>query len=226
MLKVPNQDVVHHVKIAIVGSGFGGVATAIRFKQSGEEDFVVLERANEVGGVWRDNVYPGCACDVEAHLYSLSFAPNPDWSEQFSGQPEILAYIKRCAHDAGVLPHIRFSTDVGRMTWDEAAGEWNVETSRGGYRARYLFLAMGQLSEPLVPNIRDLERFRGRVFHSANWPDDLDLAGKNVAVVGTGASAIQFIPMIQPQVATLQLLRQSSVSLRLPSSQPSTPSWR
>jgi cation diffusion facilitator CzcD-associated flavoprotein CzcO len=136
----------HRMKLAIIGSGFGGLAAAIRMKQSDGDDFVVLERAADLGGVWRDNRYPGCACDVESHLYSLSFVPNPNWSRQFSPQPEIHAYLKQCARAAGVLPHVRFSTNVRRLAWDEAAGEWLIDTSQGDYRARFVLSAMGTLS--------------------------------------------------------------------------------
>jgi cation diffusion facilitator CzcD-associated flavoprotein CzcO len=198
------------MKLAIIGSGFGGLAAAIRMKQSDGDDFVVLERAADLGGVWRDNRYPGCVCDVESHLYSLSFVPNPNWSRQFSPQPEIHAYLKQCTRAAGVLPHVRFSTNVQRVAWDEAAGEWLIDTSQGEYRARFVLSAMGTSSNPLIPDLKRLERFRGLAFHSTDWPQNIDLNGKTVAVVGTGASAVQFIPKIQPGVAKLHIFQRTA----------------
>jgi cation diffusion facilitator CzcD-associated flavoprotein CzcO len=210
MLHTATSKRVRRIRLAIIGSGFSGLAAAIRIKQSGDDDFVVLERASDLGGVWRDNRYPGCACDVESHLYSLSFVPNPEWSRQFSSQPEILAYLKECAKEAGVLPHIRFSTNVDRMAWDEMSGEWLIETSQGNYRARFVFAAMGALSDPLMPDLEGLEGFQGQAFHSSRWPQDIDLNGKSVAVVGTGASAVQFIPEIQPRVAALHIFQRTA----------------
>jgi cation diffusion facilitator CzcD-associated flavoprotein CzcO len=202
-------DSVADVGVAIVGSGFGGLGAAIRLKQEGREDFVVFERAGEVGGTWRDNSYPGCACDVQSHLYSFSFAPNPGWTRKFSPQPEIWEYLKRCARDFGVLPHIRFREEVRGAAWDEDAQRWRVETSRGTYAASALVLASGALSEPSLPALRGLERFEGKVFHSARWAHEYDLGGRRVAVVGTGASAVQFVPEIQPRVARLDLYQRT-----------------
>jgi cation diffusion facilitator CzcD-associated flavoprotein CzcO len=195
--------------IAIIGSGFAGLGTAIQLKREGIDDFVVLERAERVGGTWRDNSYPGCACDVESHLYSFSFAPNPDWSRSYSPQPEIQAYLEDCARRFGVLPHIRFGHEVREARWDDYAHRWRIETSRGAFEAATLVLASGALSDPVVPPLTGLERFQGRVFHSARWDHDYDLTGRRVAVVGTGASAIQFVPKIQPHVATLHLFQRT-----------------
>jgi cation diffusion facilitator CzcD-associated flavoprotein CzcO len=142
------------VKLIIIGTGFGGLAAAIRMKQRKDEDFIVLERAEDVGGVWRDNHYPGCACDVQSHLYSYSFAPNPNWSHEFSRQPEIHAYLRNCARDAGVLEHVRFSTNVQRLSWNERAGEWIVNTDQGEYRGRYIVSGMGSLSDPIIPTLK------------------------------------------------------------------------
>jgi cation diffusion facilitator CzcD-associated flavoprotein CzcO len=210
MLHTATSKRVRRIRLAIIGSGFAGLAAAIRIKQSGDDDFVVLERASDLGGVWRDNRYPGCACDVESHLYSLSSVPNPEWSRQFSSQPEILAYLKQCAREAGVLPHIRFSTNVDRMAWDEMSGEWLIETSQGDYRARFVVAAMGSLNDPLIPDLKGLEGFRGQAFHSSRWPQDIDLNGKSIAVVGTGASAVQYIPTIQPHVAALHIFQRTA----------------
>ena len=199
-----------HVRIAIVGSGFGGLGAAIRLKGEGVHDFVVLERAGDVGGTWRDNTYPGCACDVQSHLYSFSFAPNPDWSRSFSPQAEIQAYLQRCATDYGVLSHVRFHHEVRAAAWDEAASRWRIETSGGALTADVLVMATGALSDPVIPDLRGLDRFQGRVFHSARWDHAFDLPGKRVAVVGTGASAIQFVPEIQPKVAKLHLFQRTA----------------
>ncbi|MBV9772842.1 MAG: NAD(P)/FAD-dependent oxidoreductase [Gemmatimonadetes bacterium] len=203
------SDSVTHVAVAIIGSGFGGLGTAIRLKQEGIDDFVVLERAGDVGGTWRDNTYPGCACDVQSHLYSFSFAPNPEWSRSFSPQPEIQAYLKRCAGRFGITPHLRPGHEVRGAEWDEAARLWRIETSRGPFTARVLVMASGALSDPLVPRIPGLESFRGTTFHSAHWDHGYDLHGKRVAVIGTGASAIQFVPAIQPEVARLHLFQRT-----------------
>jgi cation diffusion facilitator CzcD-associated flavoprotein CzcO len=197
------------VQVAIIGSGFGGLGAAIRLKQEGVENFIIFERAGDVGGTWRDNTYPGCACDVESHLYSFSFAPNPDWTRSFSLQPEIWSYLKRCARDFGVLPHIRFQHEVRDARWDDAAQRWRIETSQGNYTASVLVMAPGALSEPVVPTLPGLENFQGKAFHSARWEHDYDLTGRRVAVVGTGASAIQFVPQIQPQVASLHVFQRT-----------------
>jgi cation diffusion facilitator CzcD-associated flavoprotein CzcO len=199
-----------HFGIAVIGSGFGGLGTAIRLKQKGIEDFVVFERANDVGGVWRDNKYPGCACDVESHLYSFSFAPNPDWTHSFSPQPEIWDYLRRCANDYGVLPHIRFGHEVREAAWEQDEQCWRLETSRGTYTASVLVAAAGSLSEPAVPELQGLENFKGRVFHSARWDHEFELGGRLVAVIGTGASAIQFVPAIQPEVGRLYVFQRTA----------------
>jgi cation diffusion facilitator CzcD-associated flavoprotein CzcO len=207
--KVKLTDNSFNARVAIIGSGFGGLGTAIRLKQAGIEDFIIFERAGDVGGTWRDNTYPGCACDVESHLYSFSFAPNPDWTRSFSPQPEIWSYLKRCARDFGVLPHIRFRHEVRESVWDEAAQRWRIETSQGSYMASILVLAAGALSEPVVPRLPGLESFQGKAFHSARWDHDYDLTGRRVAVVGTGASAIQFVPEIQPKVERLHVFQRT-----------------
>ena len=191
------------VDVAIVGSGFSGLAMAIALKRSGREDFLVLERSHEVGGTWRDNSYPGCACDVPSHLYSLSFAPNPEWSSTFSPQPEIRAYLLRVAEQHHVLPHVRFGCELEQAAWDEDSARWLLETSGGSLSARVLITASGPLSEPAIPDIPGLKDFQGTVFHSATWDHQHDLSNERVAVIGTGASAIQFVPQIQPHVRKL-----------------------
>lgn len=201
-----------HVRVAIIGAGFGGLGAAIRLLEHGLDDFVLLERAGNVGGTWRDNTYPGCACDVESHLYSFSFAPNPDWSRRFSGHAEIQAYLERCARDHGVLPHVRPYHEVRQAAWDDGARRWRIETTRGTYTAAVLVMAQGALSDPAMPCLPGIERFQGTVFHSARWNHEYDLAGRRVAVIGTGASAIQLVPRIQPLVERLVVFQR-------------TPSW-
>jgi len=186
----------------IVGAGFGGLCAAIKLDQDGETDFVVLERGSDVGGTWRDNTYPGAACDVPSQLYSYSFAPNPDWSMSFSPQPEILAYIKKVATRSGVLDRCVFNTTMESAEWDDEAQRWVVRTSAAGrpattYVARTFIVGPGPLSEPKLPEIDGIDEFAGEIFHSARWNHEVDLTGKRVAVIGTGASAIQIIPEIQ-----------------------------
>jgi cation diffusion facilitator CzcD-associated flavoprotein CzcO/NAD(P)-dependent dehydrogenase (short-subunit alcohol dehydrogenase family)/pimeloyl-ACP methyl ester carboxylesterase len=195
--------------IAIVGAGFAGLGAAIKLKQSGRHDLVIFEQAAELGGTWRDNSYPGCACDVPSHLYSYSFAPNPDWSDTFSGQADIWAYLRRCAEDAGLAAHLRLSCRVEGARWDEAEQRWRITTAAGEHVARVLIVATGPLSEPSVPAIPGLESFAGTVFHSARWRHDHDLTGRRVAVIGTGASAAQFVPAIQPAVGRLHVFQRT-----------------
>ena len=197
------------VKVAIIGAGFAGLCTAIKLKQEQIEDFVVLERAHDLGGTWRDNTYPGCACDVPSHLYSFSFAPNPNWSHIFARQAEIQEYLKDTARRFGVLHHIRFDHEVQAAEWDDDADRWRIATTQGEYTARVLVAAAGPLSQPSMPKLPGLERFAGTRFHSATWDHDYDLRGKRVAVIGTGASAIQFVPRIQPQVRQLHLFQRT-----------------
>jgi cation diffusion facilitator CzcD-associated flavoprotein CzcO len=198
-----------HVDVAIVGGGFAGVGMAIALLSAGRTDFVVLERDRDVGGTWHQNTYPGCQCDVPSNLYSFSFAPNADWSQTFALQPEIGAYLKRVADDFGVRPYVRTRTDVHDAAWDEQAQRWRIETSRGPLTARVLVAGMGGLSEPAIPQIEGADTFRGPAFHTARWEHDVDLAGKRVAVIGTGASAIQVVPRIQPQVAHLDVFQRT-----------------
>ncbi|MFI1397451.1 flavin-containing monooxygenase [Streptomyces sp. NPDC020681] len=198
-----------HVRVAVIGSGFGGLGAAVRLRREGITDFVVLERADSVGGTWRDNSYPGCACDVPSHLYSFSFAPNPDWPRTFSGQEHIRAYLEHVTDTFRLRPHIRLDTEVELMTWDNDELRWEIETSRGTYTADVVVSATGPLSDPKVPEIPGLAEFPGKVFHSARWDHDHDLRGKRVAMIGTGASAIQIVPAIQPQVGQLTLFQRT-----------------
>ena len=197
------------VDIAIIGSGFSGLAMAIRLRQEGIEDFTVLERGDDVGGTWHFNTYPGCACDVPSHLYSFSFAPNPGWSETYSRQPQIRDYLRRVADEYGVRPHVRLNCVVSSIVWDEGRGGWIVETSDGPVRARVVISGMGPLAEPKIPPLEGLDAFEGETFHSARWNHDYDLKGRRVAAVGTGASAIQFVPEIQKDVAQLHVIQRT-----------------
>jgi cation diffusion facilitator CzcD-associated flavoprotein CzcO len=201
--------VTHH-RIAIVGTGFSGIGMAIRLLREGETDFVLLERAEDIGGTWRDNTYPGCRCDVPSHLYSFSFAPNPNWSSTFSPQPEILDYLRDVATRFGVVPHVRFSTELESATWDEPQARWQVGTSSGPLSADVVIAAQGPLSDPSVPDLPGLDSFEGKTFHSAQWDHEHDLEGERVAVVGTGASAIQFVPRIQPKVGKLHVFQRTA----------------
>ena len=184
--------------VAILGAGFGGLGMAIRLKQTGVEDFVVFERDEEVGGTWWANTYPGCQCDVPSHLYSYSFALNPEWTRTYPLQPEIRDYLRDCADRYGVRPHLRLGCAVERADWDDEAELWRLETSDGTFTAQMVIAAPGPLSEPRIPDLPGVENFRGTVFHTARWNHDHDVTGRKVAVVGTGASAIQTVPRIQP----------------------------
>lgn len=199
-----------HFHVVIAGTGFGGLGMAIRMKQAGMNDFVLLERAGEVGGVWRDNSYPGCACDVPSQLYSFSFAPNPNWTRAFSPQAEIHDYLKDCAHRFGLPPHIRFNHELREAKWQDDAQRWRILTSQGVITADVFISGVGALSDPSIPKLPGLERFGGKVMHSARWDHGYELARKKVAVIGTGASSIQFVPQIQPKVATLKLFQRTA----------------
>ncbi|MFD9820448.1 flavin-containing monooxygenase [Streptomyces violascens] len=199
-----------HVRVAVIGSGFGGLGAAVRLRREGITDFVVLERAGSVGGTWRDNSYPGCACDVPSHLYSFSFAPNPDWPRTFSGQEHIRAYLEHVADVFRLRPHIRLDHEVTMMRWDSDELWWEIEVGNGvTLTADVVVSATGPLSDPKMPEIPGLASFPGKVFHSARWDHDYDLRGKRVAMVGTGASAIQIVPSIQPDVARLTLFQRT-----------------
>ena len=195
-----------HVEIAVIGAGFSGLATAVRLIEAGRRDFVVFERAPRVGGVWRDNTYPGCACDVPAHLYSLSFAQNPGWTNTYAGQAEILAYLEGIVARHVLTPYLRLSHTVADVTWD---GVWHVRTNRGDFTAKYVVFAAGALSEPHVPDIPGVATFKGRAFHSARWNARADIDGKRIAVIGTGASAIQIIPEVQRTAAHVDVFQRT-----------------
>jgi cation diffusion facilitator CzcD-associated flavoprotein CzcO len=198
------------VGVLIIGAGFGGLATAIKLAGSGEQDYLCIERGAEVGGTWRDNTYPGAACDVPSQLYSFSFALNRDWSRSFSAQQEIQDYLRKVARDSGVLHRFRFGVEFEGASWDCDAELWRVETSAGPVTAQLLVSAAGALSEPKLPDVAGLASFEGAVFHSADWDHDQDLTGKRVAVIGTGASAIQIVPAIAARVARLEVYQRTA----------------
>jgi len=194
----------------VIGAGFGGVAAAIELRRAGVSEITVLERGSGVGGVWHHNTYPGAACDVPSHLYSYSFAPNPRWGRRFAVQEEIRVYLQNAAEQGGVLDCIRCGVDAERASWDEDAAEWVIESSAGTHRAQLLIAACGQLSRPEIPEIEGIERFEGVSFHSSRWRHELDLSGKRVGVIGTGASAMQFVPEIAPVVERLTIVQRTA----------------
>ncbi len=210
MKKLSPQTQVTHHDIVIVGSGFSGLGMGVYLKKAGRNDFVILEKAGDIGGTWRDNHYPGAACDVPSHMYSFSFEQNPNWSRFYSGQAEILAYMKNVANKYDLLPHVRVNSELLESRWDEAQGLWHLTTGNGSkYTARVVVSGIGGLSRPALPNVKGLDSFKGTTFHSAQWNHDYDLTGKRVAVIGTGASAIQFVPQIAERVSKLVLIQRT-----------------
>jgi cation diffusion facilitator CzcD-associated flavoprotein CzcO len=204
-----NGTAPRHVRVGILGAGFGGLGTAIRLVQRGEHDFLIFERAADVGGTWWANTYPGCQCDIPSHLYSFSFAPNPNWTRTYPKQPELRDYLRATAEKFGLYDRIRFDTEVTDARWDEDASVWRIETSAGSYTADVMVAAPGPLSEPSIPDLPGIEDFEGTIFHTARWNHDHDLRGKRVAVVGTGASAIQAVPEIAQQAAQLDVIQRT-----------------
>ena len=198
------------VRVLVVGAGFAGLGAAIKLDEHGFSDFLVVDKGATVGGTWRDNTYPGAACDVPSQLYSFSFAPNPEWSRSFSPQPEIHAYLERTAREAGVLDRFRFGVTVEDLVFDEDDQLWTVATDAGTVVADVVITGSGGLSEPKLPEIDGIESFQGEVFHSARWNHDYDLAGKRVAVIGTGASSIQIVPEVAEQVAHLDVYQRTA----------------
>jgi cation diffusion facilitator CzcD-associated flavoprotein CzcO len=199
----------HVHEVAIVGAGFGGLGMAIRLKQEGTDDFVVIERGEDVGGTWFANSYPGAQCDVPSNLYSFSFAPNPDWTRAYPLRDELQAYLRDCAERFGVVPHLRLGCELLGATWIAQEQRWELETSQGPVAARVLVAAPGLLSEPWTPALPGIKRFEGNAFHTAHWDHGDDLTGRRVAVIGTGASAVQVVPAIQPHVDRLVLFQRT-----------------
>jgi len=196
--------------IVIIGAGFAGIGAAIALKKAGIESFTLLERAGEIGGTWRDNTYPGAACDVPSHVYSFSFEQKPDWSRVFAESGEIQGYLMDVVDKWKLRPHIRFHTEVVDACFDEAAGTWTLTTD-GDQKltARAVVAGVGGLVDPALPDIKGIQSFRGEIFHTARWNHEYDLTGKNVAVIGTGASAVQVVPSIAPQVARLSVFQRT-----------------
>jgi cation diffusion facilitator CzcD-associated flavoprotein CzcO len=196
--------------IVIIGAGFAGIGTAIQLKKAGIHSFRIFERAAEIGGTWRDNTYPGAACDVPSHVYSFSFEPNPDWSRMFAGSNEIQAYLLRCVEKYGLREHLDLNTAITEARFDERRGVWMLVTSRGErVEARAVVAGMGGLVDPRGPDIPGLASFAGKTMHTARWDHDYDLRGKRVAVIGTGASAVQVVPAIAPHVAKLSVFQRT-----------------
>lgn len=216
----------HAVPVLIIGCGFGGIAMAIALQKAGIEEFTILERASDVGGVWHDNSYPGAACDVASRLYSLSGDSDFDWSGPFAPRDEILSYIHECVRRHGIREHVHFDTEVLGADFDEASGIWTVETAAGKrYTTPILISAIGLFSNPSIPSFPGRERFKGAQFHSARWDHDCDLAGKRVAVFGNGASAIQIVPQIAPKVEKLLLFQRSPQYVMPRSAFPGSSKW-
>ena len=197
-----------HVKVFVVGAGFGGLGLAIKLRERGETDFVVIDKGDDVGGTWRDNTYPGAACDVPSQLYSFSFAPNPNWSRSFSPQPEIQAYIQDVSEKAGVRDHFRFGVEFLDASWQ--GDHWAIDTSAGSLTADFVVSAAGGLSEPKMPDIDGIDSFAGDIMHTAQWDHSIDLKGKRVAVIGTGASAIQVIPEVAKVAGHLDVYQRTA----------------
>ncbi|MDH3199488.1 MAG: NAD(P)/FAD-dependent oxidoreductase [Myxococcales bacterium] len=197
--------------VAIVGAGFSGLCMAIKLKEAGIDSFVVLEKAEEVGGTWRQNTYPGCACDVQSHLYSYSFEGNPNWSRKFAPWNEIYDYILRCTDEHGLRTHIRFGHEVDEAVFDAGPGHWHIRTTNGStVTARAFVLGTGPLHVPLSPDVPGLETFQGKIFHSSQWDHNFDFEGKTVASIGTGGSAIQYVPEIAPQVKQVHVFQRTA----------------
>jgi cation diffusion facilitator CzcD-associated flavoprotein CzcO len=196
------------VTFLIIGAGFSGLGAAIRLTEAGHRDLVVLERAGDVGGTWRDNVYPGCRCDVPSNLYSYSFEAKPDWSETFPSQPELWDYLRRIVRNYHLASYLRFGHEVTSARWD--GGRWLVTTSQATFAARYLIAAVGALAEPSLPDIPGIGTFEGTIMHSARWDQSWQAAGRRVAVVGTGASAIQIVPSIQPDAGHVTVFQRTA----------------
>ncbi|UOX87466.1 NAD(P)/FAD-dependent oxidoreductase [Amycolatopsis sp. FBCC-B4732] len=212
-------------KVVIVGTGFSGLGQAIQLEKAGIRDYVILEKAGEVGGTWRDNSYPGCACDVQSHMYSFSYEQNPDWSRSFSPQPEIFEYLKGVADKYRLREKIRFGVELTGAHWDERERRWTATTKDGReFVAQFLVSGVGGLHIPQVPELPGIGEFKGQTWHSAQWNHEYDLRGKKVAVVGTGASAVQFVPKIAPDVAELTLFQRTPPWI-MPKPDHAMPSW-
>ena len=194
----------------IVGAGISGILAAIRLKKIGYDNFKIIEKANRVGGTWRENTYPGCGCDVPSALYSYSFAPSAKWSHLFAKQPEILSYLEEVSEKFDIKPLIQFDTALENAQWDDQRNLWVIDTNQGQYLSKTVVFATGPITEPQMPKLDGIESFTGDMFHSAKWQHDIDLTGKRIAVIGTGASAIQFVPQIQPKAKALYVFQRTA----------------
>ncbi|MFI6832831.1 flavin-containing monooxygenase [Kribbella sp. NPDC050241] len=198
-------------EVVIIGAGFAGLCMGIKLRQAGCEDFVILEKAAELGGTWRDNTYPGCACDIPSYLYSFSFEQNPHWTRMFAPWDEILGYLRHCADKYGITPKIRYGAEVTEAAFDEATGQWTVTVNGDEtIQTQALVTGVGSLHEPERPDLPGLDSFAGTTFHSAQWDHGHDLRGRNVAAIGTGASAIQFVPRIAEEAAQLDVYQRTA----------------
>ncbi|MGH2906974.1 MAG: flavin-containing monooxygenase [Solirubrobacterales bacterium] len=198
------------VKILIIGGGYSGIGAAIRLRRQGITDFTLLEKAHKLGGTWRENTYPDCGADTPSLIYSFSYARNAEWDRVFAKQPQIEEYLDRMAAENGVLPHCRFNVGAEHARWNDEIARWEIETSEGTYVAKYVIAATGPMHEAAFPELPGVHDFKGAAFHSSKWDHDVDLTDKRVAVIGTGASAIQFVPKIQPQVGKLDLYQRTA----------------
>ncbi|MGW0057471.1 cyclohexanone monooxygenase [Nocardia sp. 852002-20019_SCH5090214] len=214
------------VRVLVIGAGFGGLGAAIKLLDNGITDFVVLARESDVGGTWQVNTYPGAQVDVPSLLYSYSFAPNPEWTRLYPLQAEIQAYLRRTAERYGVLPYIRFGREVEQCVWDENAQHWVVHTDAGVIHAQFVIAGFGPFSAPSIPEFPGIETFAGTTFHSAHWEHGHDLTGRRVAVIGTGASAVQFVPRIQPQVDHLSVFQRTPIWVMPHPDRPTSPLTR
>ncbi len=197
-------------RFAIIGAGAGGLCTGIKLLERGQEDFLIFDREPRVGGTWQRNTYPGAECDIAAHLYCYSFAPNPDWSRPYPPQPEIREYLERIAHEYGLQPHLRLETTIESARWDEKAARWRLVLDSGEeVESQFVVSAVGMFGAPAVPDIPGLDSFEGTRFHSAKWNHDHDLSGERVAVIGSAASAVQFIPKIVPKISQLHVFQRT-----------------
>ena len=209
--QIQSQSVARKVKVAIIGAGFGGIASAIKLQEHGIHDFVILEKAADVGGTWRENQYPGAACDVQSHMYSLSFAPKTDWSQRYAEAPEIFRYIQSVIQQYDLKKHIEFNQEVISTRFDEVTYQWQIQLAHGEpINAQYLIFASGPLHIPQIPQIKGIEKFKGEIFHSSKWNHQYDLNGKKVASIGTGGSAIQYVPEIAPQTKQLYVFQRTA----------------
>ena len=204
------QVPVHVYDTIVIGAGISGIAAAYKMDQAGYHDYVVLEKASRVGGTWRDNNYPGCGCDVPSAVYSFSFSPSHKWSHLFAKQPEILDYLEEVVEKFDLGGKIEFNNELISAKWDETKHIWNLETSKGTYQTKTVVFTTGPITEPSMPKIKGIETFKGEMFHSARWNHEADLTGKRIAVIGTGASAIQFIPQVQPKAKELIVFQRTA----------------